>query len=131
MSPSPAAPTLGTGARSSLSLTLATPDGAVLKHFNSKQGTIDLGRGHKNAEDCRDPSQGRFRLEGSAVMSSKQAVLTWEEGSYAFITDTDSTNGTFITRDGEDRLKLKPGVSYRVSRLSWGGLSSFGKALAD
>lgn len=117
---------MGTSARSSLSLTLATPNGTVLKHFNSRQGTIDLGRGHKNSEECRDPSQGRFRLEGSAVMSSKQAVLTWEDHSYAFITDTDSTNGTFITRDGEEQLKLKAGVSYRVSHL-FGVLSTSGR----
>ncbi|ORY75697.1 SMAD/FHA domain-containing protein [Leucosporidium creatinivorum] len=114
MSLSPAAPTLRSPARSSLSLTLATPDGATLKHFNSKDGPIDLGRGHKNSEDCRDLTKGRFRLEGSAVMSSKQAVLTWEDDSYAFLTDAESTNGTFIKREGEEQVRLKPGVSYRL-----------------
>lgn len=104
-------------ARASLALTLSTSDGAVLKRFNSQDGPVDLGRGHRQSPETMDLTSGRFRYSGVEVASSKQALLTWEEGessTYAFLTDTNSTNGTFIERDG-DQMRLKSGVAYRVS----------------
>ena len=109
------APSPTTEARASLSVTLSASDGSVFKEFSSKNGSVELGRGHRASAAISDTSSGRFRMEGSQVMSSKQALLTWQDHSYAFLTDTDSTNGTFIEREGE-QLRLKSGVAYRVRR---------------
>lgn len=99
----------------SLSLTLSTPDGTILKRYNSHNGPVQLGRGHKTSSEVRSVTSGRFRLAGSEVMSSKQATLTWEDNLYAIITDNHSTNGTYLDRQGEQQRKLQAGANYRVS----------------
>lgn len=93
------------------------------KCYTSDQGTILLGRGGRHSSTAQLANSGSFRdleTERTAVMSSQHAQVTWgQQDTYAFLTDKGSTNGTYLSKygDSEPPLKLRAGVSYRVSTL--------------
>lgn len=96
-------------------------DIGVSKKYTSDQGTIVLGRGSRHDGTVSEPSSGRFRdFHGNrtAVMSSKHATITWQSHEFCFLTDTGSTNGTYILRHGDQiSVRARVGVSYRVSSV--------------
>ncbi|KAM0755713.1 hypothetical protein T439DRAFT_10495 [Meredithblackwellia eburnea MCA 4105] len=94
------------------------PDGKVIKKFDSDQGTIKIGRGPRDSSDTLRLNSGRFRGDGTKVMSQSHASLSWEGGdSYKvpMLTDTKSTNGTWVERAG-DATQLRPKVPYRLKQ---------------
>ncbi|KAK4057583.1 hypothetical protein OIO90_001228 [Microbotryomycetes sp. JL221] len=110
-----------------LTLSLVDPSGTVIKRFKSTQGSIELGRGSKTS-DCSKLHCGLFRGTTSAVMSYKQALISFDQDEYAFIQDCDSTNGTFLKDDlqDDDLKRLKPHTRYR---LKHGSQVRFGRAV--
>ncbi|GAA6031969.1 hypothetical protein JCM8097_003366 [Rhodosporidiobolus ruineniae] len=97
-------------------------DGKPLKQLSVTQGAVTFGRAPRDDPAAHDPTTGKFRSNGCKVMSSKHSRLTWE-GSHALLQDLDSTNGTYVRRDGETR-RLGKGVQYRINS---GDVITFGR----
>ncbi|GAA6006587.1 hypothetical protein JCM10207_004985 [Rhodosporidiobolus poonsookiae] len=97
----------------------------MCKQFARAQGPVQIGRAGRNDSAAHDPTSGKFRSDDTKVMSSRHAEITWS-GGHACVADLGSTNGTVLTRDGEDR-KLMPGASYRIKQ---GDLLTFGRQVA-
>ena len=97
-----------------LRVQLRPSDACLTKEFYSTDGPVVLGRGRGPA--CWDPSSGTLRTPGSPVMSGRHAKLTFDEHTGVSVTDLDSTNGTYLTRNGSSESRpLQPNVPYKVS----------------
>lgn len=100
---------------SHLVLTLTTPTSTTpYKTYTSHQPLITIGRASRTSLDLLDPSSGGMRNEGTAVMSSRHAQLSWQGHEYALLKDVGSTNGTMVVRKNEEPKQLTKGVVYRV-----------------
>ncbi|KAL8284208.1 hypothetical protein RQP46_004957 [Phenoliferia psychrophenolica] len=103
-----------------------TSDRQLLKEFSSTQGSLTLGRGSRQNMSSKNLDSPLFRSPSTKVMSQRHAELTWEDNRYPFLTDTNSTNGTAVERDGVSH-KLLPANPYR---LKDGDIITLGKQMA-
>ncbi|KAI5477238.1 FHA domain containing protein [Pseudohyphozyma bogoriensis] len=88
---------------------------------------VNLGRGSRSDSSCQALESGLFRAEGTKVMSQRHARIVWsDDGTVPCLVDEESTNGTSIERDGDDK-KLLSGAEYALKN---GDMITFGKSMA-